>query len=162
MISVTLGTISYPFDRAVRWIKICLDKDMVTEPIFIQHGSTDVSSIIDHPLVTAKPIVSVDEWLDLVFNSSLVISHAGQGSTRMLAEKNARFFLLPRLAIYGEHVDDHQIMFAKSIKPTGITYCITIEEFQTMIASPPLPFKGNIFEGPRLAEFLLIKYPGKV
>lgn len=158
---MTLGTIAYPFDRAVRWIKICLEKDLITEPIFIQHGATNVSSIVDHPLITAKSIVPNEQWLDLVCSSRLVISHAGQGSTRILAEKNARFFLLPRLALYREHVDDHQIMFAKSIRPTGITYCTTIEEFQALIKTPPPPFKGNIFEGPRLAEFLLKKYPAK-
>jgi len=156
---MTLGTISYPFDRAVRWLKICLEKDLITEPVFIQHGATDVSSIINHPLVQAEPTIPNEQWIDLVCTSRLIISHAGQGSTRMLAEKNARFFLLPRLALYREHVDDHQIMFARSIKATGITYCLTIEDFQTLLKSPPPPYTGNIFTGPRLAEFLLKKYP---
>lgn len=158
MMLVTLGTISYPFDRAIRWLEICLAKSIISEPVFIQHGATDVSSVIDHPLITAQSTVTLDQWIELVNQSSLVISHAGQGSTRLLAENQACFFLLPRLSLYREHIDDHQAMFAKSIRHTGITYCSTIEEFQNLILEPPPPFNGNVFEGPRLVEYLLEKY----
>ncbi|NJL54798.1 glycosyl transferase [bacterium] len=158
MILVTLGTISYPFDRAIRWLEICLTNQVILEPVFIQHGATDVSPLIEHPLITAKSTVPLDQWLELVNQSRLIISHAGQGSTRILAENHASFFLLPRLSLYREHVDDHQAMFAQSIRHTGITSCSTIEEFQWLILNPPPAFKGNVFEGPRLADYLLEKY----
>jgi len=62
------------------------------------------------------------EMHESVKEASLIISHAGQGSTRMLADMEA-CFALPRLKRYGEHVDDHQLLFARTVEKFGIHHC---------------------------------------
>lgn len=159
MITVTLGTIPYPFDRAIAWIQDLLESEIITEPIFIQNGVTDVSQVSQYPLVKTKSIIEYGQLIHIVNNSRLVISHAGQGSTRMLAAQQASFILLPRLASYKEHIDDHQLFFAQTMQQFGIGHCLNLEDLTHIILSPPPPFKSELFEGPRLSEHLKRRYP---
>jgi UDP-N-acetylglucosamine transferase subunit ALG13 len=160
MIFITFGTIPYPFDRLVDWIKIMLEDDVITEKIFIQHGSSDISAIEKHYLVNASPIINLSEMNQIIDRASLIISHAGQGTTRKLAATNKSFAIVPRLSKYGEHVDDHQLQFAQSVsREFGVCYCNTIEDFKELILNPPQPIHDNLFHGPKLAQHLLKTFP---
>ncbi|WP_019503566.1 glycosyltransferase [Pleurocapsa sp. PCC 7319] len=153
MIVFTLGTIIFPFDRTVDWLDLLLKQEIITEPVVFQHGATSVARL-NHPLLTAVPSFTKSEMQDLVQEASLVISHAGQGSTRMLAKMGASFVLLPRLKNYGEHVDDHQLLFAQAVEKLGIIYCTEFSDLANYIKSPPKPFEGKLFDGPSLGKYL--------
>lgn len=159
MLTVTLGTIPYPFPRVIAWLQVLLENGLVAEPMFIQSGVTDVTPIAGHPLVQTMPIVESSELIHIVNQSRLVISHAGQGSTRMLADQGASFVLLPRLALHKEHIDDHQLLFARSMQPFGIRHCLTLEELSHAILNPPSPLEIQLFDGPQLSEYLCEAYP---
>lgn len=159
MILVTLGTIPFSFDRAINWIESLLDNGTISEPVFVQYGVSDVAVITKHRLVTAESIVLSKDLMKIVDASRLVISHAGQGSTRSLAERGARFVLLPRLASYGEHIDDHQLLFARSVEKLGVLSCSSLNDLQQAVLQPPPPFQGRLFESPKLAEHLSKAYP---
>lgn len=159
MITVTLGTIPYPFDRSIVWLKSLLDSSVINEPVFLQHGNSNIDLLEDHPLVTSMSVIHQDELQSIIDQSRLVISHAGQGSTRMLAARRVRFVLLPRLAEFHEHVDDHQLMFARSVRSRGVNYCTTLEELEAAVNNPPPPCEAELFAGPSLANHLLQKYP---
>jgi UDP-N-acetylglucosamine transferase subunit ALG13 len=158
MITVTLGTIPYSFERAIAWLNTLLDRKIINEPVFVQHGITDASPIATHPLVTAQPILESAELIALVNRSRLVISHAGQGSTRMLAAQRASFVLVPRLSRYKEHVDDHQLLFAQNVQHFGVRYCLQLEEVENAILQPPPRFQGQLFDGPKLPDYLKALY----
>lgn len=158
MITVTLGTIPYPFNRAVRWLHFLLDKEIITEPVFLQYGVTDIKAVCEHKLVKAVSLLPSNELAEQISASRFVISHAGQGSTRKLASQDKSFVILPRLAKHGEHVDDHQLLFAESVEQLGVTVCQTIEALQAAIENPPWPLKKDLFEGPKLCDFLVKKY----
>jgi UDP-N-acetylglucosamine transferase subunit ALG13 len=162
MILVTLGTIPFPFDRAIDWIAFLLENGTISEPVFVQYGVSNVAPIMKHRLVTAESIVQSKDLMKIVDASRLVISHAGQGSTRSLAERGARFVLLPRLASHCEHIDDHQLLFAKSVERLGVLSCLSLNDLQQSVLQPPPPFQGQLFEGPRLAEHLLKAYPSNL
>ena len=159
MIFMTLGTISFEFNRAVNWLTILLEDGVISEPVFLQYGSSDVSELVTHPLVTLEPIINREQITELVENSRLVISHAGQGSTRMLAAQGCSFILLPRLKKYGEHVDDHQLFFAEAVNNIGIKSCFSLEELKSAVLQPPPIFQEEIFQNPKLTEHLLKRYP---
>ncbi|NJM57646.1 MAG: glycosyl transferase [Synechococcales cyanobacterium RU_4_20] len=154
MITVTLGTIPFQFDRAITWLGILLDRQIITEPVFLQYGSSDISAIAQHPLVTALPVVQSEYLKAQVDASRLVIAHAGQGSTRMLVERSASFIILPRLALHREHIDNHQLMFARGMSNFGIRCCITLDEVVEAVLQPPAPCAVDLFDGPKLAEYL--------
>ncbi|NEQ84136.1 MAG: glycosyl transferase [Moorea sp. SIO2I5] len=154
MITVTLGTIPYPFNRAIQWLRFLLDTKIISESVFVQYGVSDISPVFDHDLVTAKPLLESKELMKIVDDSRLVISHAGQGSTTALASRGACFVILPRLAKYSEHIDDHQLSFARSVEQFGVVHCLTLKELEQVIFKPPLPFQRKLFEEPKLADHL--------
>lgn len=159
MILITLGTVSFPFDRAVLWLKTLIERDVISESVFLQYGTSDVSILKGMSSVTLEPTVTSPELMKLVDASRLVISHAGQGSTKMLAARGASFVIVPRLKRYGEHVDDHQLLFAQSVAKFGIRSFIYLDELQKAIINPPPYFQENIFTSPRLTDYLLMQYP---
>lgn len=162
MITVTLGTIPYSFNRSILWLKALLDNGVIDEPVFIQYGNSDIAELINHPLVTAESVVSQVKLKAMIDRSRLVISHAGQGSTRLLAAEQTHFVLLPRLAKHEEHVDDHQLMFARSVASRGIHHCITFEALEQAVLNPPKLCPPKLFEGPKLTTYLLKRYPRMV
>lgn len=159
MITVTLGTIPYRFDRSILWLKALLDSGVINEPVFIQYGTSDISALIHHPLVTAESVVPQAKLKALINRSRLVISHAGQGSTRLLAAAQTHFVLLPRLAKHEEHVDDHQLMFARSVASRGVHHCVTFEALEQAVLNPPELCPPDLFAGPKLTAHLLKRYP---
>lgn len=161
MITVILGTSPYPFNRAISWIVTLIQSQVINESVFLQSGVTDASAIAQHPLVQKKSLISASELTDLVKASRVVISHAGQGSARMLVAQGASFILLPRLARYREHVDDHQLSFAQATQQFGVNYCLDFEALKQAVLTPPQPLPNRkLFSGPKLADYLCRVYPG--
>lgn len=157
MIIFTFGTIFFPFDRAADWLQVLLQKEIIVEPVLFQHGATSVAQL-NHPLLTSVSSLTIDEMHAAVKQATLVVSHAGQGSTRMLAEMGACFVLVPRLKRYGEHVDDHQLLFARAVEPFGVHYCTELEQLIQHIKQPPSPLRHKLFDAPLLAEHLITRY----
>jgi UDP-N-acetylglucosamine transferase subunit ALG13 len=159
MITITLGTIPIAFDRIIQWTEILLEDGTISEPLFVQYGVSDITPIVSHPLVTAIPMLEKPDLFNQISKSRFVISHAGQGSARWLAKCKKSFVLVPRLSDYREHIDDHQLMFAKSVKPLGVNYCTSLSDLRFMINNIPTPIKGDLLQGPKLADHLLQIYP---
>lgn len=157
MILYTLGTTGYPFDRAINWLQELLKIEIIVESVLLQHGVTSVANF-SHPLLTSVVGLNRNEMHEAVKNASLVISHAGQGSTRMLADMGARFVLLPRLKCYGEHVDDHQLLFARAVEKLGVRYCTELNQLIGSIVNPPFSFQGKLLEDRFLVEHLIAQY----
>ena len=159
MITVTLGTIPFSFDRAIDWLDNLLDAGVISESVFVQHGTTDVSALLKYPFVKTTPIVETSLLMKHVQESRLIISHAGQGLTQGLAAQGACFILVPRLARYKEHIDDHQLWFARGVEKLGIPHCTTFDNLEQAVKYPPPSFQGQIFGEPKLAEHLMQIYP---
>ena len=157
MIVLTLGTIFFPFDRAVNWLQILLETEVIVEPVLLQYGATSAEHL-NHPLLTKVASLSRQEMHEAIEQASFVISHAGQGSTRLLADMNVRFILLPRMKRYGEHVDNHQFLFARALEKYGIYHCTEINQLVNYVNQPPAPFNGDLFNAPLLVEHLMQQY----
>lgn len=157
MIVFTLGTIFFPFERPLNWLQELLDKEIINEPVLLQHGATSVTKL-SHPLLKSVASLTRDEMHAAVKQASLVISHAGQGSTRMLAEMGSCFILLPRLKCYGEHVDDHQLLFARAVERFGVHYCTELNQLINHVKQRPSPLQSKLFNAPSLTEYLSTRY----
>jgi len=107
LIFVTFGTHQQPFARAVDLVA-----ELGTEDeILIQYGATP-----------ARPDLARVEWVDYLDldaltanmrSAEVVVSHAGVGSTVTAIRAGKKPVLVPRLARFGEHVDDHQVQLAE-------------------------------------------------
>ncbi len=157
MIVFTLGTIFFPFERPINWLQELLDQEIINEPVLLQHGATPATKL-SHPLLKSVSSLTRDEMHEAVTQASLVISHAGQGSTRMLVEMGARFILLPRLKRYGEHIDDHQLLFARAVEKLGVNYCTELNQLINHVKQPPSPLESKLFNAPSLTEYLISRY----
>lgn len=162
MITVTLGTIPIAFDRLINWLDILLEDGTISEPLFVQYGITDISPISRHPLVTSVPTVEKADLRTRIIQSRFVISHAGQGSTQWLVSCHKNFTVVPRLARYHEHIDDHQLSFSKSVQPLGVHYSLSLEDLRFAMINPPPVILNELLKGPRLADHLLQAYPPEV
>jgi UDP-N-acetylglucosamine transferase subunit ALG13 len=60
--------------------------------------------------------ISLDEYNKLFRDSKLVVAHAGMGTIITALDLGKNLILLPRLAKYGEHRNDHQLSTANYFK----------------------------------------------
>ena len=111
MILVTVGTTHFPFDRLIEGVA-ALD---VEEEVVVQRGP----SRIPVERATVVDFLSFDDLADYVERSRLVISHSGVGSIMVALAHGRRPIVVPRLARFGEAVDDHQADVAEKLAQRG-------------------------------------------
>lgn len=85
------------------------------QPVIVQHGETPFPSDV----CRAIPFVEMSEFERLVAEAELLILHAGAGSVIHAVRAGKVPVVMPRRAIYGEIVDDHQVEFAKALEVAG-------------------------------------------
>lgn len=110
MIFVTLGTQAYPFDRLLRGL------DGTEEELVVQGGS----STHRPDGATWFEFLDYPQLVEHVRAARVVVTHAGVGSVMTVVAEGKRPVVVPRLARYGETVDDHQLPFARRMDRAGL------------------------------------------
>jgi UDP-N-acetylglucosamine--N-acetylmuramyl-(pentapeptide) pyrophosphoryl-undecaprenol N-acetylglucosamine transferase len=127
---VSLGTQeSYGFDRLFRTLVPLLDGCEV----LWQVGAADVSGYG----IDGRASVLHSELADAVAEADVVVAHAGTGAALTAIEAGKVPVLVPRLARFGEHVDDHQVQIAAELSRRGLAVDCPPErlDFETLIAA---------------------------
>lgn len=118
MILATVGTHTQGFNRLV----IAIDELAagIEEEIIIQSGNSDYKP------VNAKhfSFTSSQEMEQLFIDARIVITHAGSGSIFTCLLHQKKMIVVPRLAKYKEHFDNHQIQLAKAMEKEGKAVCL--------------------------------------
>lgn len=110
---VSLGTQeTYGFDRLFRSLVPLLDGCEV----LWQVGAADVSSYG----IDGRASVLHSELAAAVAEADVVVAHAGTGAALTAIEAGKVPVLVPRLARFGEHVDDHQVQIAAELSRRGL------------------------------------------
>lgn len=104
MIFVTLGSQKFPFDRLLQALDTLIEKGVITEPVFAQTGCSTYTP--KH--FSFEPFLNREEFSKKMTQADLVITHAGTGAIISAVKAGKKVIAVPRLARYGEHVDDHQ------------------------------------------------------
>ncbi len=113
MIFLTVGTERFPFDRLVATVDQALvpGGPLAGEQVVAQTGP--LTFVPRH--FPVRSLVPFPEMVDLLTRSEVIVAHAGVG-TVLLALKLGRVpIVMPRLAALGEHLDDHQLEFARRL-----------------------------------------------
>jgi UDP-N-acetylglucosamine transferase subunit ALG13 len=105
-IFVTVGT-QLPFDRLITAIDCWAVQNSQTD-IFAQVGEGSVLPF--H--IDSQARISMMEFARQVAHADLLISHAGMGSIITALDLGKPIVILPRLAVQGEHRNDHQLATA--------------------------------------------------
>ena len=103
MIFVTVGT-QLPFDRLVKAVEKWAFETQ-THDVFAQTGASNYQP----SAISSLKFLGVDEFDERVAAAELLISHAGMGSIITAMEMSKPIVVMPRLAKFGEHRNDHQM-----------------------------------------------------
>lgn len=115
MIFVCTGTQVYQFDRLLKELDRIIESGAVKDQVFAQTGaSTYVPKYYEY-----KPFLSVDEFKEYQTKASLIISHGGTGALIGASKLGKNIIAVPRLAKFGEHVDDHQLQIVEVLGKEG-------------------------------------------
>jgi len=111
MMFITVGTEKFPFDRLIETIDKAITIGEIKDEVFAQIGSsTYIPKFIKY-----EKFLTFDEMIKTIRKADIVVSHAGVGSLLICLQMGKMPIIFPRLSRFGEHVDDHQLEFAKRI-----------------------------------------------
>lgn len=111
MIFVTVGTHEQPFNRLIQCVDNLKKDGIITEDVIIQTGY----STYKPEYCKWKKLFSYQEMLRLVDEARIVITHGGPSSFIMPLQIGKTPIVVPRKHEFNEHVNDHQMEFAKNV-----------------------------------------------
>lgn len=128
MIVVTLGTQKFQMDRLIKAIDELAPT--IGEEVFIQLGhSTYVPKNCQY-----QEFVDAGEFQKMIESCSVLITHSGVGTIMRAIHAGRPVVVVPRLARYHEHVDDHQVQIAQAFAVKGcVLSCENLEQLSEMI-----------------------------
>lgn len=127
--TVSLGTDHHPFERLIEWIDDWVDQQEDDVIVYLQAGFTEreadgrTADFIDHERLS--------QWFGL---SDVVVVQGGPGGILDARTAGRLPIVVPRRAHLGEHVDDHQVIFARAMANAGrVISCETQAELHSLL-----------------------------
>lgn len=127
MIFVTVGTHEQPFDRLLKEVDYLVEKGVITEEVFIQTG---YSTYIPKNCKWSK-LLSFDKMNVLLEKADIIITHGGPATFMSAIAKGKKPIVVPRQHRFDEHVNDHQVEFARNVAQRMGTI-IPVEDISTL------------------------------
>lgn len=109
MIFVTVGSQKFQFNRLLKEVDELIETGKIKDDVFAQIGVSDYKP----KNYKYKEFITQEEFNDYLNKADIIITHAGTGVIVNAIKKGKKVIGVPRLAKYGEHVDDHQIQLIK-------------------------------------------------
>ncbi len=109
MIFVTLGSQKFQFNRLLKAVDKLVKDKIITDEVFAQTGYSDY----EPENYKFKQFVDRDEFADVMKKADIIITHGGTGAIIGAVKKGKKVIAVPRLAKFGEHVDDHQLQLVE-------------------------------------------------
>ena len=116
MVFITLGSQKFQFNRLLKEIDKLVEQGKIKEEVFAQIGYSDYQPIN----YTYKKFMDRDEFAAMEGKADIVITHGGTGAIIGAVKREKKVIAVPRLAKYGEHVDDHQLQLLKEFENMNI------------------------------------------
>ncbi|MGY3724764.1 UDP-N-acetylglucosamine transferase subunit ALG13 [Granulicatella balaenopterae] len=112
MIFVTVGTHEQQFNRLIECVDTLKANGIITEEIIIQTG---YSTYEPKHCVWSK-LFPYTEMIKNIEKARIVITHGGPSSFIMPLQVGKIPIVVPRKKVFDEHVNDHQLEFAKAVE----------------------------------------------
>jgi UDP-N-acetylglucosamine--N-acetylmuramyl-(pentapeptide) pyrophosphoryl-undecaprenol N-acetylglucosamine transferase len=113
MILVTVGTHHQPFDRL---IAAAAALQRAGHEVVAQTGTSTVE------VVGGRAWIPPSELAALADRAAVIVCHAGPGSLALAWERGRAPVVVPRRAVFGEHVDDHQVQFCAHLGDRAVVW----------------------------------------
>ena len=102
----------------------------MSETFFIQTGN----STYKPKNCEYKDFVDALEFQKMIENCSILVTHSGVGTIMRGIDAGKPVLVVPRLARYHEHVDDHQVQIAKAFAEKNcVIYCDDLEQLPKVL-----------------------------
>ncbi|MGL4588745.1 MAG: PssE/Cps14G family polysaccharide biosynthesis glycosyltransferase [Mycoplasmatales bacterium] len=133
MIFVTVGTQVQPFDRLINEVK----KLETKYQFIVQSGTSKIK------LTTSEQFSFGENLQQKIEECELLITHGGVGTIMEALALNKKIIVVPRLKVFGEHIDDHQMEICTKLETAGyLMFCHKIELLESQIeAAKEFEFK---------------------
>lgn len=122
MIFVTVGTQDKPFTRLISAVENAVIKGDITDEVIVQAGNTEYESKV----LNVLNYVPFDTFNEYIAKADIIITHGGVGSILNALKLGKKIIAVPRLAKYGEHINDHQLQVIKKMTQDG--YILSCED----------------------------------
>ena len=148
MIFVTVGTHEQPFNRLLECIDNLKRDGVITEDVSMQTGF----STYEPKYCKWKKLLPYKKMEQYVREAHIVITHGGPASFVMPLQIGKTPIVVPRQHQYGEHVNDHQVEFSKTVSQRMGTIILVIDiaelqdkilNYDLIVASMPSGINSN-------------------
>ena len=130
MIFVTLGSQKFQFNRLLKAIDELIAEGKITNEVFAQTGYSDY--VPQH--YRYKSFLDREEFAECEGKADIIVTHGGTGAIIGAVKKGKKVIAVPRKAMYGEHVDDHQMQLVGQFKELNlICDCEKVDELDKAI-----------------------------
>jgi UDP-N-acetylglucosamine transferase subunit ALG13 len=143
MIFATVGT-QLPFDRLLAGLDVWAARNPGV-PVTAQAGLTSRAYVHLHQ-VAAMP---QPEFRRHVQAARLVVAHAGMGTILSAAELGKPLIIMPRLAKFGEHRNDHQVDTAREM--SRLSHVIVADDGEKLHAALDLALAHDFAMPPAIS-----------
>jgi UDP-N-acetylglucosamine transferase subunit ALG13 len=116
MIFITLGSQKFQFNRLLKAVDDLVEDGVVTDEVFAQSGYSDYKP----RNYRFKQFLDRNEFAECEAKADIIITHGGTGAIIGAVKKGKKVIAVPRLARYGEHVDDHQLQLIEQFKSQNL------------------------------------------
>ena len=124
MIFVTVGTQDKPFVRLISAVEQAVINGDITDEVVVQAGNTKYTSNV----LNVLNYVPFDKFNEYIKKADIIITHGGVGSILNALKLKKKIIAVPRLAKYGEHINDHQLQVIKKMTEDGYILSVESEE----------------------------------
>lgn len=127
MIFVTVGTHEQPFNRLIQKIDELKKNGTIQDNVIIQTGF----STYEPKYCQWSRLISYQNMIKNVSDARIVITHGGPASFIMPLQVGKTPIVVPRQHQFNEHVNDHQVEFARNVSKRMGTI-IDVEDIETL------------------------------
>ena len=116
MIFVTVGTHEQPFNRLIEEVDRLKGEGIINDDVIIQRGY----STYEPQFCKYYDLIPWEEMQKYNREARIVITHGGPASFIDVLSLGKKPIIVPRQEKYGEHVNDHQLLFSKQLIERGM------------------------------------------
>ena len=157
MILFTVGTHEQPMSRYVPVLAEIARRLPERGPFVAQHGATALPTGW-----IGAPEVDRGEMARLLAEAVVVITHGGPATIAEARAAGRLPIVVPRRAGFGEHVDDHQVAYARRLAAAGEILLVEdaanllpmVRDYEQVAAALPPPRAHD--SGPAVAAFAAV------
>lgn len=122
MIFVTLGSQKFQFNRLLIELDKLVEEKKISNDIFAQIGYSDYKP----KNYEFKEFLDREQFAEFMDKCDTVITHGGTGVIVGAVKREKKVIAVPRLAKFGEHVDDHQLQIIDQF--TNMNFIVGVKE----------------------------------